>query len=167
MDVAAAHARIGAVDLLGWDGLPRGCAPHELFGDLSDDTSAWAQRPLGEEFERAAFAVLDLPGYYRPTVSVREGAVVLFDGMNPKLRGGFARLASDLGAPPVRRGYSHGTLAIADGEWIYATRGLTLFVNTTAETALHVALYAPTTTEAYVSDLRPHLGKTLRPKRTV
>jgi hypothetical protein len=164
MDAATARERIGAVDLVGWDGLPSGRSPHDLFGELPDDTSAWAQRPLGEAFERAAFAVIDVPGYYRPTVSVRDGVVVLFDGMNPELREGLEALTADLGAPDARLDYRHGTLPVPGGEWVHAARGLTLFVNTTADTALHVALYAPTTTEAYRAALRPHLGKTLRPK---
>lgn len=29
--------------------------------------------------------ILETPGYYRPIVSVRDGVVVLFDGMNPEL----------------------------------------------------------------------------------
>jgi hypothetical protein len=152
------------VNLVGWDGLPPGCRPHELFPELPDSTSDWAQRPLGDGFERAAFALAELPGYYRPTVSARDDVVVLFDGMNPELRDGFEALAADLGAPAARLDYRHGTLPVPDGEWIYGSRGLTLFVNTTADTALHVALYPTTTTEEYLEALRPHLGKTLRPR---
>jgi hypothetical protein len=47
---------------------------------------------------------------------------------------------------------------------VYPSRGATLFLNTTADTALHVALFRPMTCEQYRRMLRPHLGKTLRPR---
>jgi len=162
-ECADARDRIVRVELVRWGGLPSGCRPSELFPELSDDTSEWAVRPLGEDFERAAFAVVDLPGYNRPTVSVRDGAVVMFDGMNPRLAGGLEPLVSDLGDPEARLDYRHGTLPVERGEWVYPSRGATLFVNTTADTALHVALYGPVTFRQYLRLLRPHLGKTLRP----
>jgi hypothetical protein len=161
---ADARDRIVRVELSGWRGLPAGCRPSELFAELSDDTSEWAVRPLGEDFERAAFAVVDLPGYYRPTVSVRDGAVVMFDGMNPRLAGGLEALVADLGEPEARLDYHHGTLPVEQGEWVFPSRGAALFVDTAADTALHVALYAPVTLEQYLRLLRPHLGKTLRPR---
>jgi hypothetical protein len=158
-----ARDRITRAELVRWPGLPSGCRPSELFPELSDDTSGWAVRPLGEEFERAAFAVIDLPGYYRPTVSVRDGAVVLFDGMNPRLTGGLDPLLSDLGDPQARLDYCHGTLPVDRGEWVFPSRGVTLFVNTTGDAALHVALFRPVALQEYLRQLRPHLGKTLRP----
>jgi hypothetical protein len=164
MECDAARDRIVRVELLGWRGLPEGCRPNDLFEELSNDTSHWAIRPLGESFERAAFAVLDIPGYYRPTVSVRDGVVVLFDGMNPEPAGGLEPLVADLGSPAAKLDSRHGTLSVPEGEWAYPLRGLTLFVNTTGETALHVALYSATTLQEYLRLLRPHLGKTLRPR---
>lgn len=165
--LTAARERIDQVDLADWRGLPVGCHPGDLFPELSDDTSGWAVRPLGDEFEHAAFAVLDMPGYYRPTVSVRDGVVVLFDGTNPQIVGGLASIVSSAGRPAASLDYRHGTLPVSGGEWVYASRGLTVFVNTTADTALHVALYAPTSPDEYVRHLRPHLGKTLRPRPIV
>jgi len=153
-----ARRRIEQVALEDWDGLPDGCRP-ETFGAPAE-TEQWALRPLGEEFERAHFRVLEIAGYYRPTISVRDGAVVLFDGMNPAFEGDPAAF----GSPGERLDYAHGTLPVPAGEWVYAERGITLFVNTTADTLLHVALYAPTSVPEYRARLRPHLGKTLRPR---
>lgn len=149
----------------GWRGLPEGVAPAELFPALAGHEH-WGRRSLGDAFEPADFTVLELPGWYRPTVSVRDGAVVLFDGMNPELDGGLGALAAELGQPATLLDYHHGTLPVQAGEWPYPDRGITLFVNTTADRVLHVALYAPATLDAYVRRLRPHLGKKRRPLRT-
>jgi hypothetical protein len=81
--------------------------------------------------------------------------------MNPEHE--LSPLVDELGDAPERLDYAHGTLPVDGGEWVYADRGITLFVNTTAEELLHVALYAPTGVADYRARLRPHLGKTLRP----
>jgi hypothetical protein len=139
-----------------WHGLPP-----DAF-TVPDDVSAWAQRPLGDLFEPARFRLLDLEGYYRPRISVRDGAVVLFDGAQPELD--FVALANALGEPEAREDCTVGTLDVAGGEWIYAGRGLTLFVNSEPDRVLHIALYAPVSVDAYADRLRPHLAKTLRPR---
>jgi hypothetical protein len=166
MDAAAARRAIESRELVDWRGLPAGLAPHELFPDLPPDQSGWARRSLGAEFAPADFAVLELDGYYRPTVSSRDGIVVMFDGMNPELPGGLGPLSADLGRPAAMLDYSSGTLPVKAGEWPYPERGISLFVNTTAARLLHIALYAPTTLDDYERRLRPHLGKTRRPSRT-
>jgi hypothetical protein len=97
----------------------------------------------------------------RPRISVRQGRVVLFDATHPQLD--FAGLMADLGDPDERHDYVHGMLPVGEGEWIFAGRGITVFVNTSFDRLLHVALYAPATAHEYRACLRPHLGKTMRP----
>lgn len=145
-------------DFAHWTGLPGGLAPADLGAD--GDPETWALRHLGDDHVSTRFRVVDLAGYYRPTVSVRDGAVVLFDGMNPETD--FAALVAALGEPEARHDYAFGTLPVPAGEWVYAARGLTLFVNTDPDRVLHVALYAATTPGEYAARLRPQLKKTLR-----
>jgi hypothetical protein len=65
----------------------------------------------------------------------------------PELEGGAAPLIADLGLPATRLDGDYGTLPIAQGEWPYPLRGVTLFLNTTSDKVLHLALYQPTTLE--------------------
>jgi hypothetical protein len=109
------------------------------------------------------FVLLDITGYYRPTASIRDNKLVLFDGMNPELLGGFARLRDDLGEPVARLDWFYGTLEIPNGEWVYPERGITIFLNTLADKVLHIAVYRCTDLGNYVSTLRPNLRKELRP----
>ncbi len=160
----AVRKALETCDFRHWQGLPAACAAHDLFADLPTDLSDLPTRPLGDDFAAADFVLLDLPGYYRPMASFRAGKLVLFDGMNPELAGDFAALHADLGAPVARLDWYHGTLPIPAGEWVYPARGITLFVNTTADTALHIALYGATNLETYRSELRPHLRKRLTPR---
>jgi hypothetical protein len=163
LDCAEARERIEEVTLAGWPGLPEGCRA-SAFGELPDP-GEWAVRPLGEDFQPAAFRVLEIPGYYRPTISVREGVVVLFDGMNPQIdEAALAALLHELGEPAARLDYARGTLPVSGGELACPERGITLFVNAQADRLLHVALYAPTDLRRYRALLRLRLGVSPLPR---
>jgi hypothetical protein len=156
-----AKQAIEARRFVGWTGLPATCTAQEMFGILPD--AEYGHRRLGTA--TAGMRLLDLPGYYRPLVSVRDGVVVLFDGTNPELEGGWAALSADLGEPEAKEDFTHGTIERPGGEWIYAARGITVFVRSDTTVAVHVAVYAPTTVSDYLARLRPHLGKTPLPRR--
>jgi hypothetical protein len=151
--------RLRAHDFVGWEGLPADCAPASLGAEGSPEE--WAAFPLGDEFEPASFTLLDLEGYVRPRVSVRDEHIVLFDATHPQVD--FPALMADLGDPDERHDYVHGFLPVGEGEWVYASRGITAFVNASFDKLLHIALYAPTTPTIYRARLRPHLAKTARP----
>ena len=85
-------AAIATRDFVGWRGFPAGCSASDLLAGIPDDLTDRPARPLGDHFDPAAFVVLDLAGWYRPMASFRDGDLVLFDGMNPELVGGFDRL---------------------------------------------------------------------------
>jgi hypothetical protein len=163
IDACQAAARaIRERQFVGWRGLPGGCTPAALVPGLPDPLPELADQParrLGSDASSAAFVVLELPGWYRPMASFRGGSVVLVDGMTPELAGGAAPLLADLGAPAAKLDWDYGTLPIAHGEWPYPERGVTLFLNTTSDKVLHMALYVPTTLEVYLRTLRPPLAK--------
>lgn len=160
---AAIRKAIETRNFLGWQGLPAECTAKELFDNIPDDLSDRPTRSLGDDFQSATFVPVELEGYYRPMANFRQGQLVLFDGMNPDLAGGFAPLHKDLGEPAARLDWYYGTLEIRAGEWVYPERGITVFLNTTADKALHIALYHSTTLAEYNRILRPHLKKKLRP----
>lgn len=160
MTCDSARGAIEARRFVGWRGLPAGCRPEQLAGVAFDDD--WGVRALGEARAPARMRLLDVAGYYRPLVTVRDGAVVMIDGMNPQLDGGWAALEADLGAPEASRDFVFGTTPMAGGERIYASRGITVFVNPDNQLVVHVALYAPTTVTDYLARLRPDLTKSPR-----
>jgi len=152
-------------NFLGWHGLAPECTAQELFSNIPSDLTDKPVRPLGDDFSPAVFVLLELAGYYRPMASFRDRQLILFDAMNPELAGGFAPLHTDLGEPAARLDWHYGTLSIPTGEWVYPNRGITVFLNTTADKALHIALYQPTRLSEYQRALRPHLQKQIRPLR--
>ena len=152
-------------NFLDWHGLPQECTAQQLFPNILEDLTDRPVRPLGDDFSPAKFVLLELAGYYRAMASFREDQLILFDAMNPDLPGGFLPLHKELGEPATRLDWHYGTLSIPTGEWIYPERGITIFLNTTSDKALHIALYQPTTLLKYQRSLRPHLQKHVRPLR--
>jgi hypothetical protein len=150
-----ARRAIEARDFVGWTGLPAGCTSKVMF-DIAEDDS-WGTRLLGTT--KASQHVVALSGYDAPLVSSRDHEVALFDGGNPDLAGGWAKLHADLGEPDARLDYDYGTLVIPGGEWVYAARGITVSLSSDAGIVYHVAVYVPTTVDDYKARLRPHLGR--------
>ena len=152
---------IAARRFVGWRGLPVGCKPDALFGVALDDQ--WGQLPLGDARDPARSRLLDLPGYYRPLAYVRDGIVVAFDAMNPELAGTVQALEDSLGPPEIVLDWVFGTVAMPRGERVYASRGITLFMNLENQKVVYVTVYAPTTSDAYQQKIRPPREK--RPER--
>ena len=76
---AAARA-IRERQFVGWRGLPVGCTSAALVPGLPEPIPDLAGQParfLGSDASSAAFVVLELPGWYQPMASFRDGAVVL------------------------------------------------------------------------------------------
>ena len=147
------------VDFVGWQGLPDSCSPSDILDSFPTDLSEKPTRLLGASFNPAVTVLLNLDGYYRPTVSIRNNTIILFDGMNPKLLDGFTPLRENLKEPDVRLNWFYGTLEIPNGEWVYPKRGITIFLNTSFDKVLHIALYKSTNLADYLSNLRPNLRK--------
>jgi hypothetical protein len=140
----------------GWSGLPPDCTPDALFGVAFDDAT-WGQLPLGAAHRPTRSRLLELTGYYRPLARVRDGVVVLFEGSNPALAGDVAGLLTSLGKADEVADFVFRDVPMPKGEHAYASRGITLFVNSDTMRLLHVALYRPTTVDSYRRELRPEL----------
>lgn len=149
---AARHA-IETHRFTGWRGLPQHCTPDALFGIPFDDQ--WGKQPLGSDFAPARTHLLELGGYYRPMAYVREGHAVMFDAMTPALDGGWPVLAADLGTPEATFDWVFGTTPMAGGEHVYASRGITIFLNPDNNTVVYISVYASTTCAEYAKNLRP------------
>lgn len=156
---AAKHA-IEARRFTGWRGLPAGCASEALFGIKLDDT--WGAMPLGSSFEKARSHLVELPGYGRALAYVRDGVVAMFDAMAPQLDGGWPALSADLGAPEATFDWIFGTTAMPAGELVYASRGLTIFLNPENQAVAYVSVYVATTVDEYARRLRPPREKRAR-----
>jgi hypothetical protein len=153
---ADARNAIEARRFAGWTGLPAGCGPDALFGVPLDDT--WGQLPLGASFEPTRSRLLELPGFYRPIVRVRDGAVVMFEAGMPELADDLPALLASLGTPDEVSDFVFRDVTMAGGEHVFARRGVTLFVNPENQRVLHLALYSPTTVAAYRDHLRLDLS---------
>jgi hypothetical protein len=162
MTCEAAKQAIEARRFTGWRGMPSSCTAEALFGKKLDDE--WGSRPLGASFEKARSRVLELAGYDSALGYVREDHAVLFDGMNPQLDGGWPALATDLGKAESTLDWVAGTIAMPKGELVYASRGITIFLNPENNWVFYVTVYAPTTVEDYAKRLRPAREKRPLPK---
>jgi len=153
MTCDAAKRAIESRLFVGWRGLPAGCAPDAVFGIKLDD--AWGAMSLGSSFETARTHLVELEGYGRALAYARDGAVAMFDAMAPDLEGGWPALSADLGPPEATFDWTFGTVVMPAGELVYATRGLTIFLNPENRVVAYISVYVRTTVDEYARRLRP------------
>lgn len=149
-----------------WSGLPTPCPLTEVLRRFPLRKPGLGRGRLGRR--EAGFTLLDADGS-RASARVwlhTETEVLLIDTVPNLGQGQPVRALLDaLGEPDAKRDYHWTTIPVSQGEWIYAARGLTLFLNTDHQTVVRVAVYAPSTVEAYEAGFQLHLARRRRPLR--
>jgi len=138
-----ALARIAALDLAGWEGLPA-CSLAEVEA-LWRAGGAPQELRLGAEIATAQ--AFDL-GTRWGRVWSRDGAVVLVD-----VADALDVDVAALGEPEARLTAHSGFAAYLDGELVFPRRGLAVGVSPSGP-VLYVAFFAATTLDEYTSALR-------------
>lgn len=147
-------AFLDRADVSAW----RGLDPVDL-ADVGVDAAAiitvWAER--GDPPHRARWCPAD-PGCFEDGVHCwidDSHRVELIEGRLPALADGRPVSAPDLGEPELRLDTKLDVLTLADGELVYAARGLAVRVNPENGLLLGLLGFAPTTADDYVGRLRP------------
>ena len=147
-----------------WTGLPPSCSLPEVtqhFPLLNDGVGL---ARLGRT--KRQFRMLVVEGYEHPVRIWLDGSqVLMLDVQYPNFSSEGDVAIKELGEPEAKLDYDWGTLPIERGEWVYASRGLTLFNASNNLSVLHLAVYRRTPLQAYEDNFRLHLGKKPFPQR--
>jgi Tfp pilus assembly major pilin PilA len=151
-------------DFIAWTGLPANCDWSPLVGDLPTDWSEIPQRSLGSNFLQGKMLMANVEGYMRASFSFIKGTPVLFEAKGPELQTPVLDLIEEFGLPKAKLDWSFGTLPCPESEYVYPTKGITLFLSTDKTRIFHIALYSATSLDNYLENIRPQLGKNRLPK---
>lgn len=147
-----------ARDFRNWTGLPATCTLEQVTQHLPLLNEGVGLARLGRT--KRQFRMLVVGGYDHSVRVWLDGPrVLMLDVQTPKFTSDVLVVLNELGEPEAKLDYVWGTLPIAAGEWVYAKRGLSLFVEPTGPTVFHLAAFSPTTVDGYVEGYRLHLGK--------
>jgi hypothetical protein len=141
-----------------WQGLVADCTRADLDALFPRDDDWIGTGMLGEgEYD---YIWLSSSGYENPVRAWLDGErLALLEVESPALANP-TRLLSALGEPDARLDAYRYTVLVTAGEWVYARRGLTLFVYPTENYIYHLAVYAPCSVAEYEHNLRPDLKVT-------
>ena len=141
-------------DLKDWEGLEEGCSEEEAERWLPLRPGEGSAR-LGSENVRYRFRAVDATGFHEPPrLHFRDGELRLVrTGLWSTDRAECQRLLRDLGDPPDRTSLMFGMGEIADGEWVYAARGLALGVIPDTGLIASVSAYPPCSMDIYIRRL--------------
>ena len=139
--------RLSIGDFKNWTGLPGGCTSKEVQLVLSGGESS----AIGRISDRSTqFRVYESPQHSEVIQVWFDDAdrVLLITLVAPTIKGDVNALLRTLGPPERKLEPSVGHHADAH-QWIYAGRGITLYVRERSNEIARVAVYPPTTVEQY------------------
>jgi hypothetical protein len=164
MSCISALNNFAARDFTNWTGLPESCSLADVSQQfrLLDDGVGLVR--LGDT--KREFRMFAVPGYEHPVRIWSDGQkVLMLDVEYPSFVLETPALLKELGDPETKLDYDWGTTRLENSEWVYADRGLALFLAPDNSRAFHLAVFSRTTMQGYKENFQLHLGKRLFPKR--
>ena len=157
MSCASALENFAARDFGKWTGLPS-CSLAEVTQRFRLVSDGYGFTRLGRT--KREFRMLIVENYDQPVrVWSDDARVLMLDVAYPSLSVGVADLVKDLGQPQAKLDCEWSTIQIAQGEWVYADRGLALFLSPESSNVLHLAVFSSATLQDYEESFRLHLGE--------
>jgi hypothetical protein len=141
-------------DIAGWSGLPEGCTHADLSQVLAGGESEGNGRLSGFPAHFRMYQAEKQTELIQTWFDTR-GRVFLVTFSNPQLSETHQEILRALGEPEAKLEPGVGFHADAH-QWIYAARGLTLFVREHLDEIARVAVYRPTTASYYENYLGGH-----------
>jgi hypothetical protein len=136
-------------------GLPAGCRLDDVATELGvrarSDTGV-----LGEQPRQVSFQMAVASGYTDPIrVWCDQAVLLMLDAEYPEPSGGWPALRAALGPPEAKLDYHWDVVNVAGGEWVYPSRGLSVFLAPALDTVVRIAAFTPTSLAVYRRMVRP------------
>jgi hypothetical protein len=141
-----------------WEGWPATCAWGDLLTGLDVTSTADNDVTLGSARATASFdRVSPLVSHdaRRITLAIyrRDGRIVRIDVDEAVLGGEAAPLIGALGPPEVRLPYTLWGFTHPNGQWLWPSRGLAVYVDRASARIHHAAVFTPTDLATYKREL--------------
>lgn len=155
---------LAALDLEQWAGLVQGTTLEHARRLFAIDEEWRGAGRLGSSGKKTEWYSIEAEGFPDGLrLWFRGNDLLLADARRPALPGGVDGLLASLGSPEARLDSYLGTLEIEESEWVYADRGLTIFVNPSNRRLLRIAVYRPASLAEYREALRLNLKRVRLP----
>ncbi len=150
------RAAIERHEFRSWMGLPmdlRYSDVDSLFTRLSD---ACGVGFLGRAGHKTLFRMHLCEGYPHNLKIWFDGdRIRMIELRYPMLPYPASELVHHLGKPQAKVDYSAGAMPVAEGAWVYAGRGITVFLDIGHAVVMALGLFAPCTLKHYLDQLHP------------
>lgn len=155
---------LAALDLSNWTGLPGGISLEQAGERFAIDDDWGGTGQLGSARRQADWYAVEARGFPEGLRLWFSGPeLILADARHPELSVELEELLAELGSPQARLDAYLGTLLIEGSEWVWADRGLTLYVNPANGRLLRVSVYRPCSLSDYEEALRLNLKRVRLP----
>lgn len=153
MDCTTSLQKFDHRDFAEWKGLSASCTPAVIAEYAHSDLSNLGQFRLGKERRLASFKMLAFGGYAAPAkLWFRGDTTCCIEVESPALEG-VDEVLSKLGEPVAKLDYYFDVMHNRGGEYVYADRGLTLFMSSNRSNVVKLWVYVPMSLDDYIRDL--------------
>jgi hypothetical protein len=157
---------LASLDLKHWTGLVQGTTLDHARQVFEVDEEWRGAGRLGSEGRKVEWYSVEAEGLQDGLRLWFTGNDLLMaDARRPRLPVSVDELLASMGMPQARLDSYLGTLLIEKSEWVFADRGLTVFVNPPNHRLLRIAVYAPLGLDDYRAGLRLNLKRVRLPVR--
>ena len=141
-------------ELAEWRGWPLGCGLSDLEAAI-DLESGVTNTVSGKERLPTSHRAAAVDGLGEPLYVWFRGASLVKASLQYPTIKDVAALLAALGEPPLKLDTYFSSVPTVNrgGEWVYPTRGLTLFMSSDKSNVVAVSLFPPTTEERYRAEL--------------
>jgi hypothetical protein len=145
--------------------LPAGCALADVADLLVPQAASDGTGLIGRDYRKLEYRSVAVAGYPDLVRAWHDGGkVLLVDAANPGISDSdWRKLRDALGPPDARADFRFDVLDVKAGHWIWAARGLALFLSLGDDGVVRVVQFPPTTAARYLDELELHLGSRERP----
>lgn len=151
-----AWRQIDERNLRQWRGLPSNCSYSSFDQKFQRVSDQYGIGKLGVKVRDYRYRVYQHEGYPGDLKAwYHDDRLVLIEGWYPVLDADVPSLLDEFGEADLYLDYRLDLMPLAQGAWVYAGRGLTLFMDLDGQAVMGVALYRPGTAEDYEYKLHP------------
>ena len=161
-DCRAAFDAFAGGDFRHWQGLPTGC---ELATIADGDTLRRQGEGTGLLGRgHASYRLIAVEHYAEPIrVWHADGTILLMEVRYPVIVPDLRDLLESLGKPDALLDSHFSGIVMEKSEWVYVSKGLSLFINPDNSLLLRLVGYCPTSVDDYHLKLRLHFETRRRP----
>jgi hypothetical protein len=144
-----------STEVKNWRGFDNNCLVKDVFELLKPANSGSAKGFLGSKSMAYSTVLCSHPLFKQPLrVWFKNDSVVRIDSFFPDININITNFQVAAGNPDKKEDYFFGEVIFKSGEWIYANKGMTAYLNGDLDRVIQISIYQPVSLNKYDEEIK-------------